>query len=93
MKKDKRTALEKQRDRLVEQLETCVTNSDQYEKLTHELSGIMDLIEKEKKMKPKISPDTVATIGANLLGIGLVAGFEYLHMLPHKAFTMIKRLF
>lgn len=93
MKKDKRTPLEVQRDRLLEQLANARTNSSEYEIVSKELEKIYEIMEKEKKSKNRISPDTLALIAANLLGIGLTAGFEYLHVLPNKAFNLIKRLF
>ena len=97
MKKDKRTPLEVQRDRLLDQQALCQTNCDAYEGLSKELEKIYEIMEKEKKSKNRVDPNTIfntiATVGANLVGIGLVLKFEELRIIPHKAFQMIKRLF
>lgn len=85
-KKDKRTYLEVVID---EQLTDLVSKATTLEEIT----DVVELYEKRQKIgdKPKISPDTIAIIAGNLLGIGLILSYEKLNVITTKALGFVLR--
>lgn len=83
---DRRSKVEKKIDEVLEQ------QLDDAEDL-EDVSKILALMEKRKNLggKTKVSPDTVAVIAGNLIGIALIMGYERGHVIVSKAFGMILR--
>lgn len=84
-KPDGRSKVEKKIDNVLEQ------QLDEVEDL-EDVSKILSLMEKRKNLgKSRISPDTMAVVVGNLLGIVLVMSYERNAVIVSKAFGMILR--
>ena len=86
--KDK-TNLEKEIDRVIESLST-------YQPGTKEYLGISEDLERLYKTKAlerdrRISPDTIAVVAGNLLGIALILGWEKTGVITSKALGFVLR--
>lgn len=47
---------------------------------------------KTKMVAPRVSPDVMANVVGNLLGIGIIVGYERMHIFTTKATHFLKRL-
>ena len=85
-KKDKYSNLKKGIDEKLRDLSKNATTPDQVEEL-------MELLEKRKSLdeKPKISPDTMAVVAGNLLGILLILTYEKANVITSKALGFVLR--
>lgn len=86
-KRDKRTDLEKKIDDQLDYLMHCAQSPE-------DIQTVMELIERRqnlKKTKQKISPDTIAIIAGNLLGIALILSYEKLNVITSKALGFVLR--
>ena len=86
-KKDKRTKVERLMDEQLEQL------MDQA-KTQKEVAEVLALIERREELKSKkkrLSPDTIAVIAGNLLGIILILGYERANVITTKALGFVIR--
>lgn len=90
LKKEK-TPVEKEIDEILYLMEQEDPLSDEYRKYSDALSRLLD-IKRQMKRKMSVSPDTIAIIAANLLGIALVLGYEQAHVITSKAFGFISKL-
>jgi hypothetical protein len=82
-------------------LETVTTRTieslNDYDPSTEEFGKILERVEKlhemrqDEKSSAQVSPDTKATIAANLLGIGMIIGFERANVITSKALGFILR--
>jgi hypothetical protein len=77
-------------DRLILQLENGLSHSDEYAKTTDQLIKLYTL--KNATKRPTVSPDTLATIGANLAGILLILNFERAGVVASKALSFVGKL-
>lgn len=85
IKRDKRTNIEKSVDC---HLETLADGAQKLE----DLQQITEIMERQEKLREKkrISPDTIAVIAGNLLGIALIIGHEQLgHVISTKALGFV----
>jgi len=88
-KKDKRTNLEKE-------IDSIIIDMSNYEVHSKEYSVIVENLEKLYKVKTnesshRISPDTIAIIAGNLLGIALIMGYEKANIITTKALGFVLR--
>lgn len=61
---------------------------DDHKKTVDQLSALYKL--KETNSKSKISPDTLALISGNLLGIVMIVGYERANVITSKAMQFVK---
>lgn len=47
---------------------------------------------KNETRSRRVSPDTMATVFANLLGIGIIVGHERVHIVTSKALSFVQKL-
>lgn len=64
---------------------------------TPEYQATVDTLVKLYELKaqnapPRISPDMIASIAANLLGIGIIVGYERMNIVTTKALNFVTRL-
>jgi hypothetical protein len=61
------------------------------EEYAHRVDQLSKLCKLQETQSPKfrVSPDTLALIGANLLGIVIVVAYEHAHVITSKAFSSI----
>lgn len=66
---------------------TDKTDSE-YKEMTERFKTLMEL-----RNTSRISPDTIATIAANIIGLAVVMNHERAHVIASKAFTLVKKMF
>lgn len=96
--------LRKEIDKVLDELDNTCPTEDEYDDLLKTLDTLTSiqskLAETQCKMvetdckvttvqKKKVSPDTVAVIAGNLLGIGLILGFEKMNIITSKAIGFV----
>lgn len=86
-KKDKRTNLEKEIDRVLKEAEYLNPNSDDYSVVAENIERLYKAKSCEKSRT--VSPDTIAVIAGNLLGIALILGYEQSHVITSKALGFV----
>lgn len=80
-------------DAMIEQVlaaaAAATPGSDEYTKLVDQIDKLMKL---EASNKPeRVSKETWATIGANLLGILVIVGYEHAHPITSKALGFVTK--
>ena len=88
-KKDNRTKLEKEIDCLIDEMATMDRDSKEYTTMVNNLETLLGA--KGKDRDRRISPDTLAVIAGNLLGIGLILSYERLNVITSKALGFVVR--
>lgn len=87
--------LNAQLDAAIERVMTLMSDespsTDTYEQMNNQLQKLYAI--KNENRSRRVSPDTLANICANLLGIGVVVGYEQKHIITTKALGFIKKLF
>ena len=86
-KKDKRSNLEKEIDNVLERMSELDPDSKEYSAMASNLERLFSAKSKEKDRK--ISPDTLAVIAGNLLGIGLILTYEKANVITTKALGFV----
>lgn len=86
-RRDKRTKLEKEIDDLLDEMSFKNKSSSEYATNVELLKGLYDA--KGLDRPRKVSPDTIAIIVANLLGIVLILKFEQLNTITSRAINFV----
>jgi hypothetical protein len=86
-KKDKRTNLEKEIDSVIFEMSTLNPADDKYAIMADNLEKLLKMKSCDKKAT--ISPDTIAIIAGNLLGIILILGYEKANVITSKALGFV----
>jgi hypothetical protein len=81
--------LEKAVNRALHQLDYLDTGSEEYARTMDSLVKLHKMKEEEKPSS--VSKDTMAIIGANLLGIILIISHERVNVITSKAFGLLLR--
>lgn len=90
-KPTEKTGLEKAIDNVLSEMAGPSTDSDEYARMVDQLAKLHAM--KTAESRPRISPDTWATISANLAGILVIVGHERAHIVTSKALGFVKKLF
>jgi hypothetical protein len=85
-----KTELEKAISELLSEMAGAQGDSPEYAAMVDQLVKLHAM--KTEERRPRISPDTLATIAANLGGILIIVGHERAHIVTSKALGFIKRL-
>lgn len=88
--KQEASKLEAAIDAVFDRMSGLQQDSDEYAKLVDQLSKLYKL--KEIDSKKRVSPDTVATVGANIVGILLILNYERLNVVATKAIGFVAKL-
>ena len=88
-KKDKRTLLEKEIESVLCNMSTYPPDSEEYGIMSENLERLYKAKSNEKERR--VSPDTIAIIAGNLLGIALILGYEKANIITTKAFSHIMK--
>lgn len=86
-KVDKRSNLEKEIDNVLKRMSELDPDSKEYSAMASNLELLFSAKSKEKDRK--ISPDTLAVIAGNLLGIGLILTYEKANVITSKALGFV----
>lgn len=84
------TGLEKAITDVHRQMIALSADDDEYAKMADNLTKLYKL--REHDAPRRISPDTLATITANLAGIALIVGHERAHVVTSKALGFVLKL-
>lgn len=87
--KDRRTNLEREIDRVLAVMAEIPPNSNGYKELLEQLEVLYKASANDRNRR--VSPDTVALIAANLVGIVLILGYEHGHVVTSKALGFVIR--
>jgi len=85
-----KTKLDKAIDVLLDRLAEDAYDSDAYAKMVDQLSKLYKL--KEQDSRRRVSPDTLAMIAGNIVGIVLIIGHERANVITTKALGFVMRL-
>lgn len=88
-KRDKQTNLEKEIDSVINKMSEYKPNTDEYTAITDNLEKLYKA--KSYERDRNISPDTIAIIAGNLLGILLILGYEKANIITTKALGFVLR--
>lgn len=86
-KRDKRTKREIEIDNLISLMARTNPATDEYKSMANSLDILIKARDSERARR--VSPDTLAIVAANLLGIVLVLNYEHTHVITSKAFNWI----
>lgn len=85
--KKEKTMLEKEIEAVLLDMKDMDINSDEYEVALNHLTILHEIKSKEKKWN--VSPDTMAIVAGNLLGIILILKHEELNVITSKAMNFV----
>lgn len=85
--KKEKTMLEKEIEEVLLDMKNMYVDSDEYEVALNHLSTLYEIKSKEKKWN--VSPDTMAIVAGNLLGIILILKHEELNVITSKAMNFV----
>lgn len=88
-RKDKRTNLEQEIDTVLSRMREVGVKSDEYPQLLEYLERLT--LAKSKLPSKKVSPDTIAVVIGNLVGIGFILGYEKIGAITSKALGFVIR--
>lgn len=88
-KKNKRTYLEKEIDNILKTMLIMDAASEEYTVMAQNLERLYKL--KAVDSTKKVSPDTMALVAANLLGLVLIMSFEKTNVITTKALGFVLR--
>jgi hypothetical protein len=77
-------------ERVLQELATEDSHTEKYAAMTDQLTKLYAI--RNENRSRRVSPDTLATIAANLFGIGIIIGHERTHIITSKAFGFIRKL-
>jgi hypothetical protein len=86
-KRDKRTNLEKAIDMVIKNMANYSPDSEEYAAMAENLERLYKA--KANECNRRVSPDTVAIIVGNLLGILLILGYEKANVITTKALGFV----
>ncbi|MCX7817542.1 MAG: hypothetical protein N2317_08575 [Syntrophales bacterium] len=86
-KRDKRTNLEKEIDSVILTMSSYKPDSDEYEAMAKNLEMLYKA--KTHERVRHVSPDTIALVAGNLLGIVLILGYEKANVITSKALGFV----
>lgn len=93
-KKDKRTMLEKEIDRLLVDMSKMNQDDPEYKKKAETLEKLITINQKCTNFKDgreKLSPNTIAVVVGGLVEIALIMTYEQAHVIATKAFGRVLR--
>lgn len=83
--------LEEAIDHVLQQLKTEEPETERYVTMADQLVKLYAI--KNENRSRRVSPDTWATVAANLFGIGIIVGYEQKHIITSKAVGFVRKIF
>lgn len=79
---------------LISEIQESVSGSEQHTTMVSSLKTLMELRNADiATAKPAtITPDAIVTVAGNLLGIGLILGFEKAHVITSKSLSFVPKV-
>lgn len=93
LKKDKRTALDKEIDFLLDELHEDDLDNDDYEELLRRIERLTEIRAREtcQKKVEHVDPNTILVVLGAIVEIVLIMNYENLHVISTKAFGRVLR--
>lgn len=85
-----RRLLEEELERAIACLKTALTDSEEYVKMLATVERLHTMLDQENRSNP-VSKDTLAVVGANLLGILMIIKHEHINVITSRAMNMVLR--
>jgi predicted component of type VI protein secretion system len=76
-------------DNLIAEMAGHEANTKEYEACVKQLGALYRI--RAENQPDRVSRDTIATVGANLLGIALILHYETVHVVTSKALSFIMK--
>jgi hypothetical protein len=89
IKKRKYSILDEEIDRVHDKMLSETLNGEEYDQLLAVFERLVRLRKEERSSR--ISPDTLAIVGANLLGILIIVGYEQGHVIASRGMNLLFR--
>lgn len=83
--------LEEELERAITSLRGSLTDSEEYAKMLTAVERLHELLEEEHTPTNFVSKDTLAVVGANLLGIFMIIKHESVNVITSKALSFVIR--
>ncbi len=77
-------------EQVLNELKSEDSQTEKYARMREQLTELYKI--KNENRSRRVSPDTLATISANLLGIGVIVGYEQKHIITSKALGFVRKL-
>lgn len=77
-------------DRIMQDMTAEDPNTDKYDAMSTQLERLYKI--RNETRSRRVSPDTLANVAANIVGIGIIVGHERVHIVTSKALGFIKKL-
>lgn len=88
-KKDRRSKLEKEIDLILDEMRGIEATTSEYLIRLDNLERLHKMLNEIKNRKVK--PDTIAIVMTNLIGIGMILGYERVNIITSKALGFVLR--
>lgn len=85
-----KTGLERTIDSLLNDMSSTMSDTEEYAQMVDQLCKLYPL--RETDSPKRVSPDTLAIVGGNLLGILMIVGYEHSHIMTSKALNFVLKL-
>lgn len=82
--------LEEELERAISCLKTALTDSEEYAKMLTTVERLHEMLD-VKETPRSVSKDTLANVGANLLGILMIIKHEHVNVITSKALSFVTR--
>lgn len=88
-KRDKivETKIDEEIIHMLELMDQMTAYSDEYDQMAASVAKLYEL-----RQKDRLSMETLATVGTNLLGILMILNHERAHVIASKAFGLVKKI-
>lgn len=73
----------------ISQLDSVPAYSDEYAKIVNQITALTAM--KESTNTSRVSPDTLAIVLGNLVGIAIIVGHERAHVVTSKALNFVMK--
>lgn len=90
--KDKRSKLEKERDRLLDQMADTNLSADYYNKLLEKAEKVNGMLMAEKDHRLTFDATGLIKAGSSLAGLLLIMVYENRHVISTKAMNFVTRV-
>jgi len=87
---DEKSGLDEAIDSVLSEMASVNADTEEYARMVDQLVKLYPL--RESETKRRVSPDTMAMIAGNLLGIMLIVGHERAHVVTSKALSFVSKL-
>lgn len=78
-------------NQIITEMETVTADSPEFAKMVDQLVTLYKALPPTKEKEPKVKWDTLVAVAGNLLGIGMILGFERAGVITSKALGFVMK--